>query len=470
MDSVDGEIDDLSLDGDDDGELMLDSRLLHPPKESTLTPAQHAPPTSTRRRRKHGFLLSTKKPSDAPKRFKSSFIFFSMEKHMAIKEAMKSENGPKVKNITKAVAEAWRSLSPEERDKYEDMARRDKERYDLEKANYIPPPGMSLTSKRPREPNAPRRPMSAYLCFANARRGAVKAQNPDCSNGEISRLLSEMWKNTPDSVKKPFKDEELAKWEAYKQGMVEWRKMNNKKKKLQTKRSEEDGSPFDVHGDIGRPKKKQIKSSDDDFGNIDSESGFDVQLGLQAMDSHGNPNPEEMMAASTLRGVRGGPQMMGIGIDTGHVSHPHGGYGTWCNNLTSTNSGMNGFNSVVGSVTGSAGRSFNQMDMPQFSSYNQFGNYSTIGTNNPQGMMMAQLRGTANPYQPQYPGNFLTSDQQPNLSQLASLAGSQHNSLDQTTGLILNNNIGSGTLGAMLNDNSSGSLNNDDQWNGSMLK
>lgn len=72
----------------------------------------------------------------------------------------------KVKNITKAVAEAWRTLSREERTKYEDMARRDKERYDLEKANYSPPPGVSLTSKRPRDPTAPKYVFVQTVCHA----------------------------------------------------------------------------------------------------------------------------------------------------------------------------------------------------------------------------------------------------------------------------------------------------------------
>ena len=50
----------------------------------------------------------------------------------------------------------WRNLSDDERAKYEDMARKDKERYDLEKANYTPPPGVSLIAKRTREPGAPK--------------------------------------------------------------------------------------------------------------------------------------------------------------------------------------------------------------------------------------------------------------------------------------------------------------------------
>jgi hypothetical protein len=64
------------------------------------------------------------------------------------------------------------------------------------------------------------------------------------------------------------------------------------------------------------------------------------------------------------------------------------------------------------------------------------------------------------------------SDHQPNLSQLASLAGSQHNGMDQAAGLNLNGNVGTGTgaMGTILNDSSAGSMTNDEQWNGSMLK
>jgi HMG (high mobility group) box len=251
--------------------------------------------------------------------------------------------------------------------------------------------------------------MSAYLCFANARRGAVKAQNPDCSNGEISRLLAEMWKNTPDEIKRPFKEEEQAKWEAYKQGMKDWRKAHDKRKKSQLKRLTEVNTPFDGQAGSSREKKKQSKTSDVDFGPIDGESGFDDHLGLQGIDQHGNPNPDEIMAASALRGVRGGPQYMGMGMDTGQNTHPQGNYGTWFNNMTGSTSGMNGVNPNVGPTMGTtpASSGFNQMDVPHFA-YNQYGNYATIGAGNSQAAIMAQLRGAANPYHQQYPASFLS--------------------------------------------------------------
>ena len=54
-------------------------------------------------------------------------------------------------------------MDPDERAKYDKMARDDKARYDLEKASYTAPPGGSVAKKR--DPNAPKRPMSAYRKF-----------------------------------------------------------------------------------------------------------------------------------------------------------------------------------------------------------------------------------------------------------------------------------------------------------------
>mmetsp|Transcript_831 Transcript_831/g.1308 ORF Transcript_831/g.1308 Transcript_831/m.1308 type:complete len:449 (+) Transcript_831:90-1436(+) len=354
------------------------------------------------------------KPPDAPKRFRSSFIFFSMEKHKEIKDKMKADDdGPKVSNITKAVADAWQNLDATEREHYEEMARRDKERYDIEKSNYVPPPGYSLTAKRTREPGAPKRPMSAYLNFANQRRGEVKAQNPDCSNGEISKILSDMWKDLPPEVRKKYKDEESALWAAYKSGMQEWRKRHDGRKRANFK--EVPVLAGDHENDAESPRKKRQKNSAGDFTDVGHETGFDDhQLGL-GMDPSGNPNPEEMMAASALRGVRGGPQQQtGMGVDPNQYPQSPGGYGAFLGmtGMNSNANGMNGMNPMFGGTPGNvppppaaaaSGHpgSFGQMEMSNFP-YNQYGNYQMSG--HPQAMIMAQLRGNSNSYQQQFPG------------------------------------------------------------------
>lgn len=191
-------------------------------------------------------------------------------------------------------------MSAEEREIYDQMARDDKARYELEKANYQGPTGSS--TRKQKDPNAPKRPMSAYLAFANGKRAEVKAQNPESSNGEISKLLSQMWKQAPEEEKKKFRDEEAALWETYRVVSLEWKKQNDGRKKA-AKQAEAQNAK--------KKKKKKQKAEEEESPSFGSDFDVPIQSGgignFGGMDSlGGNPNEEEMMAASALRGVRGG--------------------------------------------------------------------------------------------------------------------------------------------------------------------
>lgn len=49
-------------------------------------------------------------------------------------------------------------MTPKEKRHFEEMAERDKARYDREMANYVPPKGVkSVKRKRTKDPNAPKR-------------------------------------------------------------------------------------------------------------------------------------------------------------------------------------------------------------------------------------------------------------------------------------------------------------------------
>ncbi|CAJ1941401.1 unnamed protein product [Cylindrotheca closterium] len=188
-----------------------------------VAPILHASTTDHMVASQNRGLQTTMKHDVAPKRFKSSFIFFSMEKHKEIKEQLaKDGKATKTTNITKIVSDAWRNLSSEDRAKYNAMASEDKERYDTEKAAYSAPPGAS--KKKTRTPGMPRRPSSAFLAFANCRRAQVKAENMDKSNGAISKILSIMWKEADEEIKSKYKSDEAALWKKYKTAMEEWRK------------------------------------------------------------------------------------------------------------------------------------------------------------------------------------------------------------------------------------------------------
>lgn len=52
-----------------------------------------------------------------------------------------------------------------------------------------------------KDPNAPKRGLSAYMFFAQENRDSVRNENPDISFGQIGKILGERWKNMGDKDK-----------------------------------------------------------------------------------------------------------------------------------------------------------------------------------------------------------------------------------------------------------------------------
>jgi len=59
-------------------------------------------------------------------------------------------------------------------------------------------------SKAKKDPNAPKRALSAYMFFSQDWRERIKAENPDAGFGEVGKLLGAKWKELDDSEKKPY--------------------------------------------------------------------------------------------------------------------------------------------------------------------------------------------------------------------------------------------------------------------------
>jgi len=118
----------------------------------------HLPTTSTRNKNGRGKKRDDsqfRKAPQAPKRFKSSYIFFFTENQAKVKEQL----GPQasVADVSRRSAELWRNLS--ERTHWQELASMDKERYLAEKEAYTGP--WQVPHKRmKKDPSAPKRPMS----------------------------------------------------------------------------------------------------------------------------------------------------------------------------------------------------------------------------------------------------------------------------------------------------------------------
>mmetsp|Transcript_17590 Transcript_17590/g.19909 ORF Transcript_17590/g.19909 Transcript_17590/m.19909 type:complete len:406 (-) Transcript_17590:57-1274(-) len=192
-----------------------------------------------------------RKAPQAPKRFKSSYMFFSTVKHKEIRTELIAnieEEGQKIKttDVAKLVSKAWKALPEEEREQWDEIARQDKARYEIEKLTYTGPWKVPIYAARPQQlppqtkhyknnnkkrhnqqRRPPKRPLSAFLLFSNATRSDVKHKYPDVANADIPTILAQMWKDADPYEKQLFVDEQFRLEQQYHQTMLEWERPSN---------------------------------------------------------------------------------------------------------------------------------------------------------------------------------------------------------------------------------------------------
>lgn len=59
-------------------------------------------------------------------------------------------------------------------------------------------------AKKVKDPNAPKKGMSAFMLFSNDQRNKIKTDNPELSFGEIGRKVGEAWKALNDKQKQVY--------------------------------------------------------------------------------------------------------------------------------------------------------------------------------------------------------------------------------------------------------------------------
>jgi high mobility group protein B1 len=141
-------------------------------------------------------------PTKKPKGRMSNYTFFVQ---MCREEHRKQHPNENVNfaEFSKKCSERWKQMSDQEKKRFADMADNDKQRYDREMATYTPPAGESngQRKRKKKDPNAPKRPLSAFFLFCHDERPAVKSLYPAYSVGEAAKELGERW-NKVDPVQK----------------------------------------------------------------------------------------------------------------------------------------------------------------------------------------------------------------------------------------------------------------------------
>lgn len=144
-------------------------------------------------------------------------------------------------------------MSPEEK-KFEEMAKNDKLRYDQEMKSYVPPAGAEKgKKKKKKDPNAPKKPPCVFLIFSSEHREKIKADNPGISIPDISKKLSEMWKEMSTTDKAPYEAKYTEQKEKYLMEVAAYRAKGDSRKSQAGKKS-----------GLGGPAAKKAEPADDD--------------------------------------------------------------------------------------------------------------------------------------------------------------------------------------------------------------
>ncbi|KAM6907316.1 high mobility group protein B1a [Xenentodon cancila] len=124
--------------------------------------------------------------------------------------------------FSKKCSERWKTMSAKEKGKFEDMARQDKARYEREMMSYVPAKG-GKKKKKYKDPNAPKRPPSAFFIFCSEFRPKVKGESPGLSIGDVAKKLGEMWNSTSSEDKQPYEKKAAKLKEKYVKDIAAYR-------------------------------------------------------------------------------------------------------------------------------------------------------------------------------------------------------------------------------------------------------
>lgn len=138
-----------------------------------------------------------------PKGRMSAYTFFVQTCREEHRKKHPNEN-VNFTEFSKKCAERWKQMTDKEKKRFADMAEKDKARYDREMAAYVPPAGEGGRKRKKKDPNAPKRPLSAFFLFCHDERPAVKVIHPNYGVGDVAKELGDRWNKVSPETKQKY--------------------------------------------------------------------------------------------------------------------------------------------------------------------------------------------------------------------------------------------------------------------------
>lgn len=145
------------------------------------------------------------------KKARSAYILYTID--TTVRSKVKKENpDAKLGEISKILGKQWKALSDKEKKKYTDAS--EKEKAEVDKLKKEKPELFEKKEKKEKkakkvvDKNKPKRPLNAYMLYAQDARVELKKKNPEMKavGGEISKKIGEQWNNLAAKDKKKYED------------------------------------------------------------------------------------------------------------------------------------------------------------------------------------------------------------------------------------------------------------------------
>jgi len=99
-----------------------------------------------------------------------------------------------VTEISKKCSQKWKTMTDDEKKRFFELAQKDAERYQAEVAAYGGEDVLKKKKRAKKDPNAPKRALSAFFFFSNEKRQEVSGEHPEWKVGQIAQELGVRWK------------------------------------------------------------------------------------------------------------------------------------------------------------------------------------------------------------------------------------------------------------------------------------
>jgi len=136
-----------------------------------------------------------------PRRNKSAFILFSIETRARFKaQGFENVNS---NDMMVRLADLWKNLPTDERQKFQSEADRDKMRY-LQELDQFWKANPSEMIQNKTKKNHVKKPCSAYALYLRDVKHEIKDQNPNLKMADVLKIVSERWKQLEKNAKQEY--------------------------------------------------------------------------------------------------------------------------------------------------------------------------------------------------------------------------------------------------------------------------